>query len=51
MEDAISAVLVEPIRHVYALLWRFGLLITDQGTSIGMSSPNESLEVLDVDDE
>lgn len=26
MEDALSRVLVEPIGHVYALLWRYGIL-------------------------
>lgn len=39
------------VDELYALLWRFGFLIVDQEPSIGMSSPNESLGVLDVDDE
>lgn len=29
MEDALSRVLVEPIRHVYALLWRLEVLDVD----------------------
>lgn len=30
MEDVLSKLLVEPIRNVYALLWRFGVLDVDE---------------------
>lgn len=29
MEDVLSKLLVEPIRHLYALLWRIGLVDVD----------------------
>jgi hypothetical protein len=32
MEEALSRVLVEPICHVYALLWRWGVLDVDEAS-------------------
>lgn len=33
MIDHVARLLMYPIRHVYALLWRLGILETDEGGS------------------